>query len=282
MKLTAEQIRKFQKKVLDHYKKNGRFFPWRTTTNPYYILVSEVMLQQTQADRVVKKYKLFIKKFHSFKALAKAPLADVLKAWQGLGYNRRAIQLKKTAEMVTAQYRGQLPNDPVILKTFPGIGPHTAGSICAFAFNMPVPFIETNIRAVYIQHFFSSSQVPPLVGEDKGGVNDNDLMPLIEQTLDSKNPRIWYNALMDYGVFLKKQFKNPSRKSAHYTKQRPFKGSNREIRGVILRALTHKSPLTSSQIIKTIDKEEARILKNLSNLKKEGFIIEKNNKWYVI
>lgn len=280
-KLSPHQVKIFHETVYSYFKKHQRSFPWRATKNPYHILVSEVMLQQTQADRVVEKYQLFLKTFPSFTSLAKAPLKKVLRVWQGLGYNRRAIQLKKTAKIVTTQYQGQLPNDPIILKTFPGIGPHTAGSICAFAFNMPVVFIETNIRAVFLHHFFSSSRVPPLVGEGKGGVTDSDLLPLIEQTLDQKNPRQWYNALMDYGVFLKKEFKNPSRASAHYAKQSPFKGSNREIRGAILRALTRQS-LTAKQLIAILEKNRERVVKNLDDLKKEGFIIKRKNKWCVV
>lgn len=265
-KLSQNTIHSFQAIILNHYKKNHRFFSWRTTTNPYHILVSEIMLQQTQTDRVVEKYQLFIKTFPSFASLAKAPLKKVLHIWQGLGYNRRAIQLKKTADIVTRLYGGKLPNDPHVLKTFPGIGPHTAGSICAFAFNLPVAFIETNIRTVFIHHF--------------GEVDDKDIFPLVEQTLDRKNPRQWYNALMDYGAFLKKQFKNPSRKSAQYAKQSPFKGSNREIRGAILRVLTRQS-LTAKQLITMLNKDRERIIKNLGDLEKEGFILEKSGKWFI-
>ncbi|MEK7079017.1 MAG: A/G-specific adenine glycosylase, partial [Patescibacteria group bacterium] len=131
-----------------------RDFPWRNTTDPYHILVSEVMLQQTQVARVMVKFPIFIDQFSNFKELATASTKDILQVWQGMGYNRRALYLKKIAEIVITQYKGKLPDDPAILDTFPGIGEATAASIVAFAFNKPLVFIETNIRRVFIHLFF--------------------------------------------------------------------------------------------------------------------------------
>jgi A/G-specific adenine glycosylase len=170
--------------------------------------------------------------------------------------------LHTAAQRVVQEFYGSLPNDPEILQTFKGIGPNTAGSICAFAFNKPTIFIETNIRAVYIHHFFS--------GVEK--VHDKQLLPIIEATLDHQNPRDWYYALMDYGVKLKKEHKNPSRKSKHHTVQSRFEGSERQIRGMILRALTEFGKLSFDELVAVITRPEQRIEKNLSDLISEGFI----------
>ena len=150
---------KFQKIIKEHYRMYGSALPWRQTTNPYRIVVSEIMLQQTQVSRVLVKYPQFLKRFPSWKALTAAPTAEVIKAWQGLGYNRRALALKEIAHIIVTKYSGRVPKDSTILNTFPGIGPATANSIVAFAFSQPVVFIETNIRRVFIHHFFGSNQV---------------------------------------------------------------------------------------------------------------------------
>jgi len=273
--------------VYAHYKNHGRSFPWRRTTNPYRILVSEIMLQQTQTDRVVPKYKEFIKTFPSFQTLAKAPLRDVLQVWQGLGYNRRAKMLKCTAEIVVKEYKGTLPKGEEELVKLPGIGKYTAGAIVVFAFNKPAVFIETNIRSVFIHFFFGNmTKVSPVRSKSpkatvdvqarriSNGVKDSELLPLIEKTLDRKNPREWYAALMDYGAMLKKEHLNPSQRSAHYTKQSKFEGSDRQIRGRIIKALVEKKKLTREQIIKEVNKESKRVRDQLKKLKQEGFIIK--------
>ncbi len=221
------KIAHFITTIYDFYALNKRPFPWRDVENSYYVLVSEIMLQQTQTYRVIDKFNQFISLFPTVEALASAPLSLVLGAWQGLGYNRRAKFLQQAAQRIVAQHHGRVPNDPQELEALPGIGPATAASIAAFAYNTPTVFIETNIRAVYIHFFFP----------DQEKVHDRDLMPLISASLDYKNPRQWYYALMDYGVMLKKLHKNPSRKSMHHTTQSRFEGSVRQIRGAILRAL---------------------------------------------
>src|SRR6266481_1697553 len=220
----------FKRVVWDYYKKRKRDFPWRRRRNPYKVLVSEIMLQQTQVGRVVEKYKEFFKKFPNLQSLAQARVGDVLTAWQGLGYNRRALMLKKLSEIVAVQYGGELPQDFEKLIELPGIGPSTAGGVMAFAFNKPVVFIETNIRRAYIHFFFKNAEK----------VHDKKLIPLIEATLDRKNPREWYWALMDYGAMLGTLEHNPNKRSAHYALQSKFKGSNREVRGSILKFLIAK------------------------------------------
>ncbi|MES3030910.1 MAG: A/G-specific adenine glycosylase [Patescibacteria group bacterium] len=245
--------------------------PWRPRTgerlSPYHVVVSEIMLQQTQVSRVEKKFPPFIKKFPNFKALRDAHLKDVLKEWKGLGYNRRALNLYRLA----GDIESRLPKTYRELLELPGIGANTAGSILAFAHNIPHPFIETNIRAVYIHFFF----------KDKKKVHDKELMPLIEKTLDKKNPREWYYALMDYGTHLKKKGENPSRKSTHHIKQSKFKGSNRELRAQILQMIV-ESPSTMEKVQKRLtDASEHNIEKNLLDLVYEGFL-EKRNTIYSV
>ncbi len=254
----------FQKTVWSFYKKNKRNLPWRKTRDAYKILVSEVMLQQTQVDRVLPKYSSFVKKFRSFEVLAKASTADVIKEWQGLGYNRRALNLKRAAEIVTKEYKGKLPRDYDKLVALPSIGPYTAGALLTFIWNEPMVFVETNIRTVYLHHFF----------KNKKNISDKTLENLIAETLDTKNPREWYYALMDYGSYLKKTIGNPNIKSKHYTKQSTFKGSNRELRGAILRILS-KGPVTEKKIIAETKRKPADVRRVLSTLIKEGFIKRK-------
>lgn len=266
--LTSPEIKKFRETIFHYYHEPPRSFPWRRTRNPYHVLVSEMMLQQTQTDRVVKKYTEFITTFPHFASLARAPLRKVLRVWQGLGYNRRALALKQIAEKVVTDFKGKLPSSREELELFPGIGATTAGEICAFAFNQPTVFIETNIRAVYIHFFFPRRRK----------VNDAEIVPLLEQTVDTANSREWYYALMDYGVMLKGKYPNPSRKSASYRRQAPFKGSNREVRGKIIRLLSTGPPLTPKQIIGKLGFEQERIENAVKTLQKEGLLKKRRSK----
>lgn len=267
--LSDHAISLFQETVWQFYALNARDFAWRRTTNPYHIVVSEVMLQQTQTYRVAPKYELFVKELPDFQTLAHASVQTIYSLWQGLGYNRRALALQRLAQQVVNQHSGILPATVEELDALPGIGPATASSICAFAFNMPSVFIETNIRAVYLHHFFPG-QVD---------ITDTQLMPLIAQTVDIMNPRQWYYALMDYGVSLKQQFKNPSRRSAHHTKQSTFEGSERQLRGAVLRLLNEKV-MCAYQAIKEALDNDTRVEKVLQDLVKEGFVKEANPNCY--
>ncbi len=222
------QERQFVQTVMKYYKVHGRHdLPWRHTSDPYRIAVSELMLQQTQVARVLPKYQAFIKAFPTVRALARASLRDVLHLWSGLGYNRRAKFLYNMAQVVVEKYKGTFPETIEGLEKLPGIGPYTAGAIYAFAYNKAWPVIETNIRTVYIHHFF----------KDKEGVSDKQLMPIIKRTMRKTNPRQWYWALMDYGTYLKSIGIKNNAQSAHYTKQTVFKGSLREVRGAVLKTL---------------------------------------------
>lgn len=260
-------IAKFQETIYHYYHHFGRTFSWRNSITPYHVVVSEVMLQQTQTHRVVDKFELFTARFSGFAQLAHAPFEEVLRSWKGLGYNRRAMNLQKIAQKVMVEYAGQLPDKPEILQTFPGIGAATAASICAFAFNKPTVFIETNIRTVFI-YFFYRKQTD---------IHDKELIPLIEKTVDRRCARTWYYALMDYGVMLKKTVGNLSRQSKHHSKLSKFEGSDRQIRGMILQALLDTPGLTQAMLLMRINKQEDRVLKMLQQLCSEGFIQKRRN-----
>ncbi|MBY8979890.1 MAG: A/G-specific adenine glycosylase [Candidatus Lokiarchaeota archaeon] len=269
--LNQEVIKKFQSFIFSYFKQYGRDFPFRQNITPYNVLVSEMMLQQTQTNRVSEKFQEFIKKFPDFKSLNNAPLNEILKLWQGLGYNRRAVALKKIAEKVVNEFDGILPADVEILKTFPQIGHNTASSIVAFAFNMPTFFIEVNVRRVYIYFFFPGKTL----------VNDKVIMPLVRKTLELTNVRNWYYALMDYGVMLKKTHPELNKRSAHYRKQSKFKGSNRESRGKILKLLIERKLLTEAEILKYLRIEPKRVGLILNQLTQEGFINRNEDGYFI-
>ena len=229
--IPMDNYAKFVDKVWKHYEQNGRVMPWRQNTDPYAILVSEIMLQQTQVARVEVKFRQFLQLFPDVFALAHAPQSDVVAAWSGLGYNRRARFIHSAARIISEEWGGEIPNDHTQLVRLPGIGTNTAAAIIVYAFNEPLVFIETNIRTVYIHQFFSKQET----------VADSDLLPHISATVDQRRPREWYWALMDYGSFLKQEHKNPGRRSKHYARQSQFKGSTRELRGLILKLLIEQS-----------------------------------------
>jgi A/G-specific adenine glycosylase len=260
--LTRQAAQSFQEKIYGFYDAEGRALPWRKRVNPYRVLVSEIMLQQTQVDRVIGKYREFLAAFPDFASLAAAHNAKLLRIWSGLGYNRRALALRALAQKVMSDYTGRLPSDPALLIKLPGIGAYTAGAVSAFAFNKPVVFMDTNIRRVYIHEFF----------QDRKNIHDDELIPLVEQTLDRENPRKWYNALMDYGTMLKQKHVNPNRKSAHYTRQSPFENSNRQVRGAVLKTLVAGAALSAARIVTMTGMDAERVKKNLAQLVEEGFV----------
>lgn len=270
-KLTEHDSALLHTTVYNYYKQHGRNFSWRNTADPYHIVVSEIMLQQTQTSRVAGKFEQFVQALPSFEALAQASFHQVLALWSGLGYNRRAQALHSIAQEVVKDFSGNLPADPGILQKFSGIGPNTAGSICAFAFNMPVLFVETNIRTVFIYHCFDKD----------ARVHDRDLLPLVAQTIDQAHPRNWYYALMDYGAMLKKTIGNANKQSASYTRQSTFEGSERQIRGMIIKLLTQFISLSYDELLNLIPRLPERIDRNLQVLCREGMVKEINNRYYL-
>lgn len=285
MSAAQDHLDGFVSRVWEHYHTHGRDdLPWRVTRDPYRVLVSEVMLQQTQVSRVMPKYVQFLRAFPDVEALAAASLQDVLRAWAGLGYNRRAKSLKHVAEIVMAEHDGAIPDTLEGLMALPGIGYATAAQILAFAFDVGVPFVETNIRGVYLHEFFGDAEDVP----------DSAILPLVEATLDCERPREWYWALMDYGVHLKSTLPNPSRRSRHHATQGTFEGSSRQLRGRLLAALLEEADQdddtahaggavgrTASDLAHEVRFEPERVDAALAALQSEGFVVCEEGRWRI-
>jgi len=246
--------------------------PWREKRSPYRVFVSEIMLQQTSVSMVMPRYAAFLKAFPSFKALAGARVQEVISAWKGLGYNRRALALLQSARIVTSVHRGRLPRTVEELVRLPGVGPATAAAVIVYAFNVPVAFIETNVRRVFLHFFFP--------GEDK--VPDARILPLVEKTMDRANPREWFYALMDYGTFLAgrgagsraragRQATDPLRRSSRYRRQAAFEGSHRQLRGRILGLMLEKKRARLPEMEAALG-NDPRLPKALGELVEEGFL----------
>ena len=284
-----------------------RDLPWRRTRDPYEIWLSEVMLQQTQVPRVQTRWTEWLDRFPSVFALAEASTADVLAAWQGMGYNRRALALKSAAEEIVRVYDGVFPRDTRLLVALPGIGPATAQGIRSFAFDLPGVYLETNVRTVFLHHLFP----------DVPAVPDKELVSLVEaacpagsraaenvdaaverfavpQDVDD-TPRSWYYALLDYGAYLKKTVPNPSRRSKSYTRQSKFEGSRRQKRAAIVRLLLDAQArgerLETAEVwmlLNEAEREAGRpvverelVSSILSDLEREGFCAERDGAWRI-
>jgi A/G-specific adenine glycosylase len=258
--LTPQVVSSFQAVIRDYYREHGRVFPWRETSDPYRIIVSEFMLQQTQTSRVVEKYIEFITAFPDVFQLAKSPFREVLRVWQGLGYNRRALALHKTAGEIAERYHGRVPDDPVLLRQLPGVGEYTANAMMAIAFNKPAIVIDTNIRAVYLYFFFREAET----------VGKNDIVPFVEATLDRNSPREWYYGLFDYGSMLKRE--NKDLEAGKRRKQSAFRGSDREVRSNILRLLLDIEIMTEDQLLASLPSDNERVRRLVTQLYGEGLI----------
>lgn len=252
----------FQELVWQKGRQLYRNMPWREDSRPYYVLVSELMLQQTQVDRVIPKFNAFIGRFPDEKTLGAASLSEVLQLWSGLGYNRRAKYLHDAAKKIVRDFDGTFPDAYADLLSLPGVGPGTAGAILAYAFNRPVVFIETNVRTVYFHHFFPEGEK----------VTDKQLAPLVERTLDRDHPREFYWALMDYGSWLKKNGAGRISQSHHYKKQSRLQGSVREVRGQIVRQLAISD--MSRQALEARLKADHRFESALKGLLRDGLVTE--------
>jgi A/G-specific adenine glycosylase len=269
---------KFQQTIMEYYDQHGRHdLPWRQpesdgSFDPYKILVSEIMLQQTQVARVMPKYAEFLADFPDVKALARSSLGEVLIAWSGLGYNRRAKYLLQAAQMIVTDFGGTFPSGLKELEELPGVGPNTAGAIAVYAYNLPEIFIETNIRTVFIHHFFSAN------GQALSNISDAEIRNLVGETLDRNKPRVWYWALMDYGNFLKRYVGNLNQASKIYAKQSKFEGSRRQLRGAVIRILIY-----GEQNLEELSRSftDERLKSVLCELLQEG-LIAKTGKFYSI
>lgn len=265
----TSKISAFKRKLRSFYKAHRRSFPWRETCRAYEILVSEIMLQQTQTERVRGFYDRFLKVFPTTKKLAAAPTPLLLAHWKGLGYNRRAFSLRAAAQMIEEKHAGNVPESLEELLELPGIGKYTAQAIQAFAFNKPAVMIETNIRTVLIHEFYPRKRT----------VSDQELETLLLKLAPRKNSRNWYYAMMDYGVWLKSQGIKTHRKSKHYKKQSAFKGSRRELRGLVLKILLSDKCATIQKIVKLSGREILETKSVINELVSEGFLCKKGSSY---
>lgn len=261
--LSTQVVANVRECIWSYHTTSRRPFPWRDHINPYHVVVSEVMLQQTQTSRVEQKFSAFVERFPSFESLANAPFDEVLRYWKGLGYNRRAQNLQRIAQTLHTEHAGTVPTDPALLQKLPGLGAATAASICTFTHNIPTVFLETNVRTVLIYFFFDTST----------RVHDKELFPLAQLLLDKSQPREWYYALMDVGVLLKKRLGNFSQLSKAYTRQSKFEGSRRQIRGKILELLLATPTHTVEEIELLVNDTQGRTRGVIDELLTEQFIV---------
>jgi len=265
-------IQKFQKTILNWHKENRRSMPWRNTKDPYKILVSEVMLQQTQVARVFPKYKEFLQEFPNIQALAKASDKKILKAWAGLGYWRRALSLKKTAKKILKEHKGKFPANVALLESLPGIGPYTAKAVACFAFQNKDAFLDTNIRRVYLHFFFPR----------KKNVSDKEILKIAQKAVWKKNPREWHYALFDYGAIVLKD-KKINKQSKHYARQSKFAGSFRSFRTKVMRFLLDqpRQTATAGKIQLLLKKEQSPYPpeKILASLVKDRLVKKKRSSY---
>ena len=234
LNLNCQDIQLFRERIFDFYQSNRRSFPWRETTDRYAVMVSEIMLQQTQAERVAGKFTAWMLRFPNIEILASASLKEVLLLWSGLGYNSRGQRLQGCAKVIMERFNGVVPATPELLKTLPGIGEYTCRSIPVFADNLDAAAVDTNIRRI-IMHEFA-------LPED---TSKQEIQALAEQLLPQGRSREWHNALMDYGsLFL------TSRNTAirPLTKQSKFQGSKRWYRGRLIKDLIHSECMFLEEI----------------------------------
>lgn len=259
----------FQKKILNFYKQEGRDLPWRHTTDRYYIMVSEIMLQQTQVSRVIPKYVNWIEQFPTIQDLASANLSDVLTAWSGLGYNSRGKRLWECAKVIVEQYKGKVPDNVDELQSLPGIGPYTSRSILIFADNKDVATVDTNIRRILIHELKLNESI-----------SDKELFVLAQDLVPKGKSRDWHNALMDYGSTILTVQKTGIKPK---TKQSPFKTSKRYYRGQILKHLTtHKKITVEEALQKHIPENKHNIKTILQELEAEEIIANKGTHYEIV
>ncbi len=230
------------------------------------------MLQQTQVSRVIPRYQEFLAAFPDPAALAAAPLSRALGLWQGLGYNRRCLALRRAAGEIVARFGGRVPREAADLESLPGVGPYIAGAVSVFAFGKPVPLIETNIRRVFLHWFFPG----------EGGVGDERIRPIVERTMDRRDPRTWFNALMDYGsasAAMAAGTVNPNRRSRHYARQARFEGSTRQLRGRVLALVIARGSVRAADVEQAMGEVDARLPRVLEALEAEGFLRRRTGRY---
>lgn len=264
--ITDVDIQRFQKKILAFYQQNKRDLPWRKTTDPYHILVSEFMLQQTQVTRVIEYYTTWMKKWPTVQLFAKTAYKNVLTAWMGLGYNRRAMYLYKTAQIIVHDFDGDVLEAVKQFDKLPGIGLYTSKAVQIFSANADIATVDTNIRRIFIKEFNLSESI-----------TDKELFSIAEKCLPPGRSRDWHNALMDYGALYLTSKKTGIKPK---TQQSRFQGSDRQIRGQILRLLL-KETQSLYQIQDQIDVETKRLSTILEKMEKEKTIDKIDNSYHI-
>ncbi len=265
MKLSKKRILSFQMMIFAWWKKNQRDLPWRHTRDPYKILVSEVMLQQTQVTRVVSKYKEFLRQFPDIDTLANASPAQVLRAWKGMGYNRRALYLHKAAQIVGQEYHGKFPKDEKLLTKLPGLGKYTARALLVFAYKQDISLVDTNIRQIIAHFFFSDKPQKESIIQD-----------VADQLLPKGKAWEWHQALMDYGALrLARARSGQAFGNKALQRQKPFKDSNRFYRGRIIDRLREgeiSEKKFLNELEKTYTKPGAFLRSIIASLVKDGLM----------
>jgi A/G-specific adenine glycosylase len=266
--------------LLAWYGPRRAAYPWRGGADPYAVLVSEVMLQQTQATRVAPTYLAFLRRFPSVRALARASRADVLRAWDGLGYNRRALALWEAAGAVVRDHGGVVPSDPEALRRLPGVGPYTAAAVAAVAFGVPVAAVDTNVRRVVARVH---------VGREPDELTPRSIRRLAGTWLDRRDPGSWNQALMDLGrevcrprprcgaCPLAAVCRWPAegaavRGPAGGRRAEPFEGSSRQVRGAVVRALRRHPSLTLGSLAREVGGPRERVERAVRQLAGEGLV----------
>ncbi len=237
--LDQESAHIFQQKVMDWWSKNARDLPWRNNPGPYEVLVSEVMLQQTQVNRVIPKYLEFLREFPTVEALASSETKRLLTVWSGLGYNRRAVWLREAAREIVA--RGGFPQEVKDLRELKGIGPYASRSILIFAFNKDLAAVDTNIRRVLIASGFANESM-----------THKEVQAVADALLLRGRSSDWHNALMDYGSEV---LTANTTGIAPKSRQPKFKQSTRQVRGIIVRVLTQNNSMSLRQLLSQLDFE---------------------------
>ncbi len=256
--VTQQEIISFRRKIFRFYAKHRRDLPWRNTTDPYRVTVAEIMLQQTQVERVLPKYEEWISLWPNWRALSQASNEEILRAWSGLGYNRRALYLHKLAVAIVGEHDGRLPQTPELLERLPGIGPYTSHAILIFAFNQPLATIDTNIRRVLLHSFGLPSTLSPKAVHE-----------FAERLLPKRRARDWHNALMDYSrLMLPKQIAS----IPPLSRQSRFEGSSRQVRGEIIRRLVQRQPVSLRTICRGMNREISEVEKIADRMVAEGLI----------
>jgi len=256
--LSSALIRRFRRKVLDFYRKRSRDLPFRHTTDPYHITVCEVMLHQTQVDRVLPRYRAWVERWPDWHSLAAADRRQVLAAWSGLGYNRRALYLRDIARIVVHDYGGELPDDYNALCRLPGIGPYTANAILIFVFNRRAVAIDTNVRRVLIHELHLSP-----------GISPRHLEEIARLVLPTGEVATWHHALMDYSAMVLPR-RLPSAPAR--SKQSTFRGSLRQVRGEIVRQLTRKTRVKTTTVAQALHQGEPVVRRAARALEREGMV----------